>query len=57
MRVAFTSHGHKLVALMDSPHEDAPVAYAIFAPCFTCNKTIKTAAYLGRALAEKGIAV
>ena len=29
----------------------------IFAPCFTCNKNIKTAAYISRALTHHGISV
>ncbi len=55
MKLEFESNGLKLAALLDAP-EQTPLAYAIFAPCFTCNKNIKTAAYLGKALAEHGIA-
>src|SRR5258708_38466267 len=34
-----------------------PLAYAIFAHCFTCSKESKAAAAIGAALAEKGFAV
>jgi uncharacterized protein len=57
MRVEFESGGFKLVGIVDAPRESAAKAYAIFAPCFTCNKNIKTAAYIARGLAERGIGV
>lgn len=56
MRVEFNSAGHKLVGILDSPRESEPEACALFAPCFSCNKNIKTAAYISRGLAEHGIA-
>jgi putative redox protein len=34
-----------------------PVAYALFAHCFTCSKDLKAAGWICRALAERGIAV
>lgn len=55
MRLEFKSKGLTLAAILDAPSEK-PTAFAIFAACFTCNKNIKTAAYLGRALAAHGIA-
>jgi len=57
MRVEFRSGGFKLVGIVDAPREGAARAFAIFAPCFTCNKNIKTAAYISRGLAERGIGV
>lgn len=42
---------------MDLPRESEPKGFAIFGPCFTCNRNIKTAAYLARGLAERGIGV
>lgn len=57
MRVEFESGGFKLAGIVDSPGESAPRAFAIFAPCFTCNKNIKTAAYIARALVNHGISV
>ena len=57
MKVEFQSESFKLAGILDAPRDAQPKAYAIFAPCFTCNKNIKTAAYIGRGLAERGIAV
>jgi putative redox protein len=49
--------GHRLAALLDLPVDDAPVAYALFAHCFTCSKDYKGVARVSRALAAEGIAV
>lgn len=50
------AHGQSLAARLDSP-EGTPVAYALFAHCFTCSKDLKAAGWISRALVEKGIAV
>lgn len=50
------SQDHELAAWLETP-EAAPVAYALFAHCFTCSKDIKAAGRISRALAERGIAV
>ncbi|HEX9192293.1 MAG TPA: bifunctional alpha/beta hydrolase/OsmC family protein [Burkholderiales bacterium] len=47
--------GATLAARLDAPAE-APLAYALFAHCFTCSKDSKAAAYISAALAERGIA-
>src|SRR5688572_22671554 len=57
MRVQFSSGGFKLAGVVDLPREGALKGFAIFAPCFTCNKNIKTAAYISRGLGERGIGV
>ena len=57
MRVEFRSGGFKIVGTVDLPAEGAAKAFAIFAPCFTCNRNIKTAAYIARGLAQYGIGV
>src|SRR6476661_4164350 len=57
MRVEFASGGFKLAGIVDLPRETEARAFAIFAPCFTCNKNIKTAAYIARGLTEHGIGV
>jgi alpha/beta superfamily hydrolase len=57
MRVEFQSGGFKLVGILDRAGEGPVNAFAIFAPCFTCNKNIKTAAYIARGLAERGLGV
>ncbi|MFA7431169.1 MAG: bifunctional alpha/beta hydrolase/OsmC family protein [Rhodospirillaceae bacterium] len=50
------THGHTLAARLDLP-EDEPVAYALFAHCFTCSKDVFAASRISTGLAERGIAV
>src|SRR5258706_3429177 len=45
-----------LAARLDAP-AGPPLAYAIFAHCFTCSKESKAAAAISAALAERGFAV
>ena len=47
--------GTRLSARLDSPAAP-PLAYALFAHCFTCSKESHAATYLSAALAECGIA-
>lgn len=49
------SDGHKLSARIHLPAVE-PVAWAVFAHCFTCSKDSRAARYISSALAEKGIA-
>jgi putative redox protein len=49
--------GHKLAALLDLPVDDEPIAYALFAHCFTCSKDYKGVVRVSRALAAEGVAV
>jgi len=49
--------GLKLGAKLDLPEEREPLAYALFAHCFTCTKDFKLAYYISRALTREGIAV
>ena len=49
------SQGHPLAARLELP-ADEPRAFALFAHCFTCSKDSKAAAYIGQALAARGIA-
>ncbi len=57
-RVSFeNSDGHRLAALLDRPVDGEPVAYALFAHCFTCSKDFKGVSRISRALARQGIAV
>ncbi len=49
--------GHQLAALLDLPVDDEPIAYALFAHCFTCSKDYKGVARVSRALATEGVAV
>jgi len=48
--------GSTLAARLDGP-PGAPLAYAVFAHCFTCSKETKAAATISAALAERGFAV
>src|SRR6202158_5435546 len=48
--------GHQLAAALDLPARE-PVAYALFAHCFTCGKDVLAARRIAVALAAKGIAV
>ena len=56
-RFQFTGEdGHQLAAALDLP-EGTPLAYALFAHCFTCGKDVLAAKRIAVALAAKGIAV
>jgi putative redox protein len=55
-KVEFTGAlGDTLSARLDSPAAP-PIAYALFAHCFTCSKESRAATYLAAALAERGVA-
>lgn len=51
------ANGVNLSAYLELPANEHPVAYAIFAHCFTCSKNIITATRIAAGLAAKGIAV
>src|ERR1700688_4345756 len=56
-RFQFTGEGGpQLAAALDLPERE-PVAYALFAHCFTCGKDVLAARRIAAALAAKGIAV
>src|SRR5580698_2320332 len=48
--------GHTLSARLDRP-DGNPRAFALFAHCFTCDKTSKAATRISRALADLGVGV
>lgn len=48
--------GDRLAARLDLP-EGPPVAFALFAHCFTCSKDVFAATRISQALAARGIAV
>lgn len=57
-RITFENRtGHRLSALLDQPVDDEPIAYALFAHCFTCSKDYKGVARVSRALAAERVAV
>lgn len=49
--------GQKLGARLDLPLDGKPLAYALFAHCFTCSKNLKAVGNISRALTQEGIAV
>ena len=56
-RFQFTGwSGQQLAAALDLPERE-PLAYALFAHCFTCGKDVLAAKRIAAALAAKGIAV
>ena len=56
-RFQFTGEGgHQLAAALDLP-DGEPVAYALFAHCFTCGKDVLAAKRIATASAANGIAV
>ncbi len=55
-RISFPGTSGMLDARMDSPG-GTPIAYALFAHCFTCAKESVAASRISRALAEREIAV
>jgi len=58
IKIAFDNgRGQQLSAILDRPVDDSPIAYAVFAHCFTCSKTFKAVRHISRALAAEGFAV
>lgn len=56
-KLQFTgSQGTELAGLLESPDFE-PVAYAVFAHCFTCTKDVVAASRISKALVSKGFAV
>jgi putative redox protein len=56
-RVKFPgSLGHPLAARLDLPAAE-PVAYAVFAHCFTCTKDLKAVTWISRELVDRRIAL
>jgi len=49
--------GQRLVGRITRPPDGAPHAWALFAHCFTCSKSIAAATRISRALAERGFGV
>ncbi len=51
------SRNERLSARLDLPEDEQPIAYALFAHCFTCTKNIKAAVNIAAALNREKIAV
>ncbi len=57
LKVTFENrNGETLSGILDLPTEE-PVAYALFAHCFTCSKNLRAASNIARALNDERIAV
>ncbi len=49
--------GHLLAGRIHRPLDDTPVAWALFAHCFTCSKDLRISRLICEALADEGIGV
>jgi len=49
--------GQQLAAQLDLPVDGKPMAYALFAHCFTCTKNLRAVTNISRALTQEGFAV
>ena len=57
-KITFTNpNGDELAARLDQPADSQPIAYALFAHCFTCSKNLNAVGNISRALTDLGIAV
>jgi len=57
-RVIFhNNRGEQLAARLELPDDERPLAFALFAHCFTCSKDSKAAVHISRALSSSRIAV
>lgn len=51
------ARGEQLAARLELPGDEKPLAFALFAHCFTCSKNINAAVHISRALSSRRIAV
>ncbi len=57
-RITFPNQrGEQLAARLELPGDEPPLAYALFAHCFTCSKDLTAAVHISRALSSRRIAV
>ena len=57
-RITFPNErGEQLAARLELPGDEQPLAYAIFAHCFTCSKDLTAVVHISRALSSRRIAV
>jgi len=58
VRIAFPNlRGELLAARLELPEDEQPLAYALFAHCFTCSKNLNAVVHISRALSSRRIAV
>ena len=51
------ARGERIAARLELPEDEQPLAYALFAHCFTCSKDLKAVVNISRALSSNRIAV
>jgi len=57
-QVWFPGHaGLRLAGSLDLPARSEPRAYAVYAHCFTCTRSLKAAGYIGRTLSSHSVAM
>ena len=57
-RITFpNASGELLSSRLELPEDERPLAYALFAHCFTCSKDLTAAVHIARALSRRRIAV
>lgn len=57
-KVTFVNNtGHQLAARLELPVDRHPIAYALFAHCFTCSKNVRAVRSISQCLTKRGIAV
>jgi len=57
-RITFPNQrGQQLAARLELPGDEQPLAYALFAHCFTCSKDLTAVVHISRALSSRRIAV
>jgi putative redox protein len=57
-RITFpNAQGERIAARLELPEDEQPLAYALFAHCFTCSNDLKAVVNISRALSSKRIAV
>ena len=49
--------GEDLSASLEMPVTERPMAYALFAHCFTCSKDLSAVVNISRTLTQRGLAV
>ena len=50
-------HGDRLAARLSLPPDGRPVAYALFAHCFTCNRNLNAVRRISQEMSDHGLAV
>jgi uncharacterized OsmC-like protein/alpha/beta superfamily hydrolase len=57
-KITFNNNeGQALAARLEMPVDKKPLAYSLFAHCFTCSKNLNAVTHISRALMHQGIAV